>query len=64
MNIFWLLLGGSPFFGWWCVMVDIFWLMVGDGGCWWIYFDWWGVVGAGGRWWMVVGRSGWWHSLV
>ena len=34
MNIFWLLLGGSPFFGW-------FWVMVGgsgyilNGGAWW-----------------------------
>ena len=32
MNIFWLLLGGRPFFGWWCVVVDIFWLAVAGGG--------------------------------
>ena len=30
MNIFWLLLGGSPFFGWWWV-VDVLWLVVGGG---------------------------------
>ena len=31
MNILWLLLGAGPFFGWWCVVVDIFWLVVGGG---------------------------------
>ena len=41
MNTFWLLLGGGPFFGWWClvvdifwVVVDIFWLVVGGSGWW------------------------------
>ena len=52
MNIFWLLLGGCPFFGWWCVMVDIFWLVVGDGRCWGIFFDWWWVL-------MLVDGGGW-----
>ena len=44
MNIFWPLLGGGPFLGgggyilagggkWW-VVVEIFWLVVGVGGCW------------------------------
>ena len=62
MNIFWLLLGGSPFFGWWWVVVDIFWLVVGGGeyilagGEWWgIYFGWW---------WVVVDGGGRWHSLA
>ena len=32
MNIFWILLGGSPLFGWWWVGGDIFWVVVGDGG--------------------------------
>ena len=32
MNIFWLLLDGDPFFGWWWVLVDIFWLVVRGGG--------------------------------
>ena len=31
MNIFWLLQGGGPFFGKWWVVVDVFWLVVGDG---------------------------------
>ena len=54
MNIFWLLLRG-PFFGWWCVVVDIFWLVVGGGG----------YVSAGGRLgWMVVGCGEWWHNLI
>ena len=45
MNIFWLLLGGSPLFGWWWVVVDIFWLVVNDGE----------FILAGGGWcWMVV----------
>ena len=28
----WLLLSVGPFFGWWCVVGDIFWLVVGGGG--------------------------------
>ena len=43
MNIFWLQLGGSPFFGWWWVAVDVLWLVVdggeyilADGGWWWV----------------------------
>ena len=32
MNIFWILLGGSPFFGWLWVVVDTFRLVVGGGG--------------------------------
>ena len=32
MNIFWLFLGGSPFFRWWWVVVDVFWLVVGGVG--------------------------------
>ena len=51
MNILWLLLGGGPFFGWWCVLVDIYWLVVGGGGWRWMKV-------------MVVGRGTWWHSLV
>ena len=47
-----MVVGGSGswwiYFGWWCVLVDIFWL----------------VAGRGGLWWVVVGREGWWHSLV
>ena len=35
MNIFWLLLGNGPFFGWWWVVLDMFWLVVG-GGWWWM----------------------------
>ena len=31
MNIFWLLLSGGSFCGWW-VVVNIFWLVVGGGG--------------------------------
>ena len=34
MNIFWLLLGNGPFFGWWSVVLDMFWLVVGGGGWW------------------------------
>ena len=53
-------------------MVDMFWLVVGGGECWGIYFGWswvvvdifWLVVGRGRWWWMVVGGGGWWHSLV
>ena len=34
------------------MVVDIFWLVVGDGGC----FSWrWVAVGGGGWYWMVVG---------
>ena len=33
MDIHWLLLGGGPFYGWWGVVVDIFCLVVGSGGC-------------------------------
>ena len=32
MNIFWLLQDGGQFFGKWCVVVDIFWLVVGGRG--------------------------------
>ena len=46
-------------------MVDIFWLVVSGGECWWM------VVGRGGyilagneRWWMMVDGGGSWHSLV
>ena len=49
MNIFWLLRGGGPFLGKWWVVVDIFWLVVGDSGLWSIYFGWWWVVVGGGR---------------
>ena len=61
MNIFWLLLDGGPFFGWF-VVVDIFWLVVGgsgyilaSGGWWWVVVD---------TFWLVVGLGGWWHNLV
>ena len=61
MNSFWLLLGGSPFVGWWWVVVDVlwlvvdrFWLMVGGGGLWWMVVN---------IFWLVVGGGGWWHSL-
>ena len=27
--------------GLWWLLVDIFWLVVGDGEWWWIYFGWW-----------------------
>ena len=61
MNIFWLLLDGGPFFGW-CVVVDIFWLVVGgsgyilaSGGWWWVVVD---------KFWLVAGLGGWWHNLV
>ena len=46
------------FTGWWCVVVDIFYLVVGGRG--WSLM----VVGGDGRWWMVVGHGGWWHCLV
>ena len=55
MNIFWLLQGGGPFFGKWQVVVDTFWFVV-DGGEY--------ILAGGEWWWMVVGRAGWWHSLV
>ena len=58
MNMFWLLLCGGLFFGWGCVVVDIFYLVVGGGGWSWM------VVGGDGRWWMMVGHGGWWHCLV
>ena len=48
MNIFWLLRGGGPFFGKWQVVVEIFWLVVGGSGWWWIYFGWWWVMVDGG----------------
>ena len=35
--------------------MDIFWLVVGDGGY---------ILAGGGWWWMMVGRGGSWHSLV
>ena len=48
--------------GGWCWMVaDIFWLLVGGVGWWWIYF---GILAVDGWWWIVVGGCGWWHSLV
>ena len=64
----------ASFFGWWCLVGDIFLLVVGGGGWWW----WWVVVdmfllvvGGGGWWWMVVscGRyifagGGWWWMVV
>ena len=31
------------------MVVDIFWLLVGDGGLWWLYFGWWCVVVDGGK---------------
>ena len=35
------------------MVVDIFWLVVGGGELWWIYFGWcW--VGGGGWWWVVA----------
>ena len=57
MNIFYLLLGDSPFFGWWWVVVDIFWLVVGSGGWWWMVMNIFLLVvgGSGWWWWMVVG---------
>ena len=62
MNISWLLRGDGSFFGKWWVVVDIFSLVLGDGGyilagggwCQ-IYFGWW---------WIVVGRGESRHSLV
>ena len=47
-----------------------FWLLVGAGGCWWIYFGLcWVVVGGGGyilaggeRWWLIY--FGWWRVMV
>ena len=49
MNIFWLLVGGGQFFGWSWVVVHIFWVVVHEGGWWWIYFGWWqGMVDVGG----------------
>ena len=59
-------------FGWWWVVVDIFWLVVSGGRWWWVVVDiFWPVMGGGGHilagggwWWVVVGRGGWWHSLV
>ena len=47
VDIFWLLVGGGEWwltcFGWWWVVVDIFWVVVGDAGsCW-----------------MVMGGCGW-----
>ena len=48
MNIFWFLLGRDLFFGCWWVLVDIFWLVGGDG-WWWVVVDiFWLVVGGGG----------------
>ena len=49
MNKFWLLLGAGPFFGWWWVVEDIFWLVgvvVGVGGY---------ILAGGGQRWVVVG---------
>ena len=54
------------------MVVDIFWLVVGDGGYWWIHFGWWWVVvdifwlvvSDVGWWWVVVDGGGLWHSLV
>ena len=55
------------FTGWWsifgwCVVVDIFWLVVGgsgyilaSGGWWWVVVD---------KFWLVAGLGGWWHNLV
>ena len=54
------------------MVVDVFWLVVGDGGWWWVYYDWWWlIVGGGGTWgiyfgwwWVMVDGGGWWHSLA
>ena len=45
-------------FGWWWVVVDIFWLVVGGGGWRWTYFGWWWVLVDGGWWWTYFGC--WW----
>ena len=51
--------------GWYCVVVDIFWLVVSGDGWWWMVVDiFWLVVHGGGWWWIVVDRGEWWHSLV
>ena len=44
------------------MVVDIYWVMlVGDGGCWWIYFGWrWVVAGGGG----YILAGGWWRWVV
>ena len=65
----------ASFFGWWCLVGDIFLLVVGGGyvfasGGWqWMVVVGCGryillAVGDGGWWWMVVGHGGWWHSLA
>ena len=62
MNIIWLLLGAGPFFGWWCVVVDIFWLVVGSDGWWWVVVGSGGyILGGGGCWWIYFG---WWWVVV
>ena len=56
MNIFWLLQSGDPFFSKWQVEVNIFWLVEGGVGWWWLVVDiFWLVVDGGGSWWIVVG---------
>ena len=55
MNMLWLLLGGSPFFAWKWVVVDVLWLVVGGGGWWMVVNIFWLVVGGGGWCWVVVG---------
>ena len=51
------------YFGWWWVVVDIFWLVVevvNGGGWWWVVVDiLWMVAGVDELWWVVVGRGGW-----
>ena len=72
MNIFWLLLGGGPFFGWWQIYFGWRWVIVASGGSlladgewWWVVVDvFWLVVDGGVWWWVVVGRGEWWPSLV
>ena len=63
MNIFWLLLGVSPFFGWWWMYFGWWWVVVGGGGYilagggwWWMVVNiFWLVVGGHGQWWMGMG---------
>ena len=63
MNIFWLLQAGGPFFGKWCVVVHMFWLVVGGSGYilasvgWkWLVVDIFSLVMDGGGWrWIYFG---------
>ena len=66
-SIFWVLCGGR-----YTLASDgLWWVMVGVGGWWWIYFGWWWMVvgcggyilAGGGWWWMVMGRGGQWYIL-